>query len=135
MIDTFIADAARQTGLSVTLAREVSGRLLAIAEAGLGGRRLAEIVEPVRGATAMLDSARPDEHAMAQIGGDVGTGAIGRFGGESGVAWIAHETGLPQARIARIAELLAAFLDERAGPAAGSDFRRTLPMVFGAEEA
>ncbi|MDX6751237.1 hypothetical protein SH611_15590 [Geminicoccaceae bacterium 1502E] len=134
MIDVFIADAARQTGLSVTTVREVSGRLLAIAEAGLGSQRLEEIVRPIPGAMAMLDASRPDEHALAQIGGDVGTGAIGHFGGESGVTWIAQETGLPQARVARLAELLAAFLDEKSGATAGRDFRHALPLVFGDEQ-
>lgn len=134
MIDAFIADAARQTGLSVTVVREVTGRLLAVAEAGLGSSRLEEIAGPIPGAMAVLEASRPDSHAVAELGGDLGSGAIGRFGGASGIAWIARDTGLPEDRVARVAQLLDGFIASKSGPEASRDFRSALPLVFGGEQ-
>jgi hypothetical protein len=129
MIDQFIADAARRTGLEIETVRRVTGRLLSTAGANLGADRIARIVEPVPGARAVMDSGDTARHDLTATGGDLAGAATGRFGARAGIPWIADQTSVEEERVIEIARDLFDFFERNAGAGAAAELRSALPAA------
>lgn len=119
MIDRFIAEQSASTGQDVDEVREVTGRLLAMAEAAQGADAMGAVLDRLEGARAVMRSASSGSYMMSEVGGGLGGAMTGRFGELAGPAWIARELHLPEATVDAIAAALVAFVAETAGPAAG----------------
>ena len=118
MIEELIANVARRADLEVGRARELSARLLTMAEAALGPEAMRRIVEPVSGAGALMRSSEGSRYDMSEVGGTVGGALTGRFGGTAGPAWVAEQMGLPEPLVRDAAHEVARFFGAKVGPEA-----------------